>query len=74
MSTFHVLYFVLPAFVVVRWTTSSTQDIEFLDAYQVGLLVLTVLLPVYAVQTRGDDWCAGVALMLLYVVYAVCVW
>lgn len=56
MSTFHVLYFVLPVFVVVRWTTSSMQDIEFLDAYQVGLLVFTVLLPVYAVQTGGDDW------------------
>jgi len=56
MSTFHSLYLVLPAFVLVTWTTGSTQDIEFLDRYQVGLLAIAVLLPVHAMQTGGDNW------------------
>ena len=55
MSTFHLLCFVLPAFVLARWATASTQRIEFLDGYQVGLLAIAVLLPVYAIQTGGDD-------------------
>lgn len=56
MSTFHLLCFVLPAFVLARWATTSTQSIGFLDGYQVGLLAVVVLLPVYAIQTGGDDW------------------
>jgi hypothetical protein len=56
MSTFHLICFVLPAFILARWAATSMQSIEFLDGYQVGLLAIAVLTPVYAIQTGGDDW------------------
>jgi hypothetical protein len=57
MSTFHLLSFVLPLFVLTRWATDVTQIVEVLSGYQVGMLGLAVLLPMHAMQTRRDDWC-----------------
>jgi hypothetical protein len=56
LSTFHLLYFTLPAFILVRWTTAPTQAIEFLGGFQVTILGITMLLPLYAVHTDSDNW------------------
>jgi hypothetical protein len=56
LSTFHLLYFTLPAFVLARWTTAPTQPIEFLGGFQVAILGITMLLPLYAMHTGSDNW------------------
>ena len=64
MSTFHLLGFVLPTFVLIRWATAVTPVVEFLGGYQVGILGIAVLLPMYAMQTRRDDWCVTNAMRI----------
>jgi hypothetical protein len=56
LSTFHLLYFTFPAFVLVRWITAPTQAIEFLSGFQVAILGIVMLLPLYAMHTDSDDW------------------
>jgi hypothetical protein len=56
LSTFHLLYFTLPAFVLARWTTAPTQAIEFLGGFQVAILGIVMLLPLYAMHTDSDNW------------------
>jgi hypothetical protein len=56
LSTFHLLYFTLPAFILVSWTTAPTQAIEFLGGFQVAILGIAMLLPLYAMHTDSDNW------------------
>jgi hypothetical protein len=56
LSTFHLLYFTLPTFILARWTTAPTQAIEFLGGFQVATLGTVMLLPLYAMHTDSDNW------------------
>ncbi|EMD86758.1 hypothetical protein COCC4DRAFT_62957 [Bipolaris maydis ATCC 48331] len=56
ISVFRLICFVLPTFVLTRWATASLESIEFLYGYQVGLLAIAVLVPVYAMQNDADNW------------------
>ena len=56
LSTFHLLYFTLPAFVLAKWITAPTQVIEFLGGFQVAILGIVMLLPLYAMHTDSDNW------------------
>ncbi|RYN53072.1 hypothetical protein AA0117_g13349, partial [Alternaria alternata] len=69
LSTFHLLCFTLPVFVLTRWATAPGPSLEFFDVHQLGLLAIASLLPLYPMQRGSDDWHMGVALLFLYVLY-----
>ncbi|KAH8621727.1 hypothetical protein IG631_23604 [Alternaria alternata] len=56
LSTFHLLCFTLPVFVLTRWATAPGPSLEFFDVHQLGLLAIASLLPLYPMQRGSDDW------------------
>ncbi|OAL42531.1 hypothetical protein IQ07DRAFT_650889 [Pyrenochaeta sp. DS3sAY3a] len=73
-TTFRLLCFVVPASILFAWITSSEVDNMFLNNFQIAILGIAVLLPIYAIQTAGDDWLSGAALLTLYILYASSTW
>ncbi|KAF9730146.1 Vacuolar calcium ion transporter 2, partial [Paraphaeosphaeria minitans] len=74
MSTSQLLCLVLPAAIVTRWIVNLGQGTAFLDAFQIALLAGAVLLPMYFIQTGGDDWLGGLVLLASYILYAISTW
>ncbi|KAF9728535.1 sodium calcium [Paraphaeosphaeria minitans] len=56
MSTTQLLCLILPATILTRWIVSLGQGTAFLDPFQIALLGGAVILPMYFIQTGGDDW------------------
>lgn len=55
-TTFRLLCFVVPASILFGWITNSGVDIMFLNNFQIAILGIAVLIPIYAIQAAGDDW------------------
>ncbi|KAL5378637.1 hypothetical protein PMIN02_011177 [Paraphaeosphaeria minitans] len=74
MSTTQLLCLILPATILTRWIVSLGQGTAFLDPFQIALLGGAVILPMYFIQTGGDDWLGGAALLASYILYAISAW
>ncbi|KAF1952097.1 hypothetical protein CC80DRAFT_552849 [Byssothecium circinans] len=74
ISAPRLLYLGLPIAVVLSWTSGSGQEVVLLTSFQIVLVGVVVLLPIYIMQTGCDDWVSGATLLALYIIYASSVW
>ena len=56
LSSFQLLYSTLPIFVLVRSVVISAQSLEFFDSFQLQLLGIAILLPIYTLEVGSDGW------------------
>jgi hypothetical protein len=55
-STYSFVYFVLPTSILTEWLIQAGQDGAILTSFQLAVLGIAVLLPLYTIHTGSDDW------------------